>query len=39
MKKRFKLAFIVLTVATIVWGIVFYYTLRSEEVLNGNCNS
>jgi len=28
MKNRFRLAFVVLVIATIVWGIVFYYTLQ-----------
>jgi hypothetical protein len=28
MKNRFRLAFVVLIIATIVWGIVFYYTLQ-----------
>jgi len=25
---KFKLAFIVLSIATIIWGIAFYYTLQ-----------
>jgi hypothetical protein len=28
MKNRFKLAFVVLIIATIVWGIVFYHILQ-----------
>jgi len=28
MKNRFRLAFVVLVIATIVWGIVFYGTLQ-----------
>lgn len=28
MKNRFRLAFVMLTVATIVWGIMFYYILQ-----------